>query len=348
MNIRWNKGKGFNSLIVVVIIFISTLKVGQIVFHEFSAKDGGNSFAYVSVLNYGLPLIKTETYNPDDYQDQLEAMKSRILSTFGLSKFTTANIIGNEINFFKQFGYDNDGHSNELALKPFDLNEKSITKINVDSIDNTSLKNNSGDGKPQVLIYHTHYTESFGEGGSFNNDEKYNIAGVGNELEKTLEETYGIKVIHDKTVHNVSDIGAYERSRETVNKYLSKYGDFDIVLDLHRDGLNDVSQKPATTMNINGINMAKISFVTAQNSPRYAKNQALLDRMNSKANELFPGLARKPIVYSSGKGQGFNQGLSDNCLLIEVGSQFNTVDEANQTARIIARLIAEELSSRKK
>ena len=113
-----------------------------------------------------------------------------------------------------------------------------------------------------------------------------------------------------------------------------------MIIDLHRDS---VSNKNAVTANINGENVAKIMFVNAKNSSRYAKNAQLAQALQDKANELYPGFARSIYTYNSGI-LAFNQDLSDNSVLIECGSNVNTMDEAKNSAKYIARIIAEYLN----
>ena len=68
-----------------------------------------------------------------------------------------------------------------------------------------------------------------------------NVVGVGDVLANELEENYGISVIHDKTNHCISYNDSYTRSGETVDKYLQEYGDFKMIIHLHRDSLDDKS-----------------------------------------------------------------------------------------------------------
>jgi Stage II sporulation protein P (SpoIIP). len=112
--------------------------------------------------------------------------------------------------------------------------------------------------KPEILIYHTHTSESFGENGNYNDDPKKNIVDVGEELKAELENNYGISVIHDTTVHNNDFNRSYYKSRETVDKYMKKYGDFKLVIDMHRDALYSRS---SITTKMNGENVTKVMFV---------------------------------------------------------------------------------------
>ena len=84
-------------------------------------------------------------------------------------------------------------------------------------------------------------------------------------------------------------------------------------------------------------------FVNARNSSRYQKNQEVTKYFNDKMNELFPTVSRGIYTYKKGI-LSFNQDLSDNSILIECGSNINSISEAKNTAKLIARIIAEFLN----
>ena len=84
-------------------------------------------------------------------------------------------------------------------------------------------------------------------------------------------------------------------------------------------------------------------IVTAENSTRYEANKALVDKLYNTANTLFPGLIRNTYVYNPG-ATSINYSLSDNFVLMEVGSNINAAQEAKLTAKYIARVVAEHLN----
>ena len=113
-----------------------------------------------------------------------------------------------------------------------------------------------------------------------------------------------------------------------------------MIIDLHRDSS---SNKNTITTTINGENYARVMFVNARNSSRYQKNQEVTKYFNDKMNELFPTVSRGIYTYKKGI-LSFNQDLSDNSILIECGSNINSISEAKNTAKLIARIIAEFLN----
>lgn len=344
-------------LLLAVLVFFS-YRVIKVLGNN---KERGG-LAYVQLLNFGMPVVENQIYDEGAYTENHLSIKTVCLDALGLNKINCYGIVNNEVSFYKQ-GFQSDEKHTSVNISPFKINDSSVVKVdnNSSNTSNSDDKNDSNDSKvdtksspaynpklkknidhskPEVLIYHSHTTENYAEAGGDTLDENYSVVGVGSEISRILEEDYGISVIHDKTNHSVSYNDSYKRSNETVSRYLNKYGDFKMIVDLHRDSIDN---KAAVTANINGENVAKLMFVTAKNSTRYGKNSALADELMNNANAFFPGLAIKILTYNHGIN-GFNEGLSDNSMLIECGANVNTSAEAKGSAKYIARLIAEHVN----
>ena len=325
--------------LVVLILLISILfiRLGNVLKEN---KERG-AFAYVQLLNLGMPIIQSQVYDEGTYAENKLSIKNVCIEVLGLNNFNYRGIIQNEISFFSNM--KDNGSKEAFTFNPFQVSEDSISKLpaNNDSkntqIYNPNLKKEINKSKPEVLIYHSHTTENYNATEPESSDENTNVVGVGDVLASELEENYGISVIHDKTDHCISYNDSYTRSGETVDKYLKQYGDFKMIIDLHRDSLEN---KAATTTEIYGMGAAKIMFVNAENSTRYAKNKELTEKVFNKTGELFPSLPIKILTYHRGKN-AFNQSKSDGCLLFEIGANKNTPDESKVTAQCMARVIAE-------
>lgn len=223
---------------------------------------------------------------------------------------------------------------NELASK--DLN------INFDS------------ENPKILIYHTHGSEGFADSKSSKKAET--IIGVGDKLTQILEETYGIKTYHDRNFYDTIN-GTLDRSKaytyagNGVSKILKKYPSIEVVIDLHRDAVTE-GTKLVTT--VNGKQTAKIMFFnglsrTSKNgdigylqNPNKEDNLAFSLQMQLAAAKLYPGFTRK--IYL--KGYRYNLHLKPRSLLIEVGAQTNTKEEAQNAMEPLAKLLYEVLKKK--
>ncbi|WP_180278005.1 MULTISPECIES: stage II sporulation protein P [unclassified Clostridium] len=336
-------GPNINIGLIILIVFISILfvRLGNVLNNN---KERG-AFAYVQLLNLGMPIIESQVYDEGTYAENKISLKNVCLQVLGLNNLSYKGIIENEISLFNA-GENGSGNKSTFSFNPFQISDDSIQKLSVNNdskntkIYDPSLKKEINKSKPEVLIYHSHTTENYNASEPDSLNEDTNVVGVGDVLANELEENYGISVIHDKTNHCISYNDSYTRSGETVDKYLKQYGDFKMIIDLHRDSVED---KAATTTEVDGMSASKIMFVNAENSTRYAKNKELTEKVFNKTAELFPTLPIKILTYHRGKN-AFNQSKSDGCLLFEIGSHTNTPEESKVTAECMARVIAEILN----
>lgn len=237
---------------------------------------------------------------------------------------------------------------------------------NKTSVDNNTLKEESrllpdfrieDTDEPQVLIYHTHTTESYEPyvrdfyDANFNyrtTDETKNVIMVGNEIQKGLEAA-GIGVIHSTVIHDYPSYnGAYDRSAETINEILEKYPSIKVVLDIHRDAVctESVAYQPYTE--INGKEAAQIMIISGcddgtMNMPDYMKNFRFASLLQSQIENDNHGLTR-PILFDY---RHYNQDITTGSLLIEVGSHGNTLEQACYSGELLGKSIARALEGLK-
>lgn len=341
---------------IVLILLLFTIFMVRFVNIAAEKKVRGN-LAYVQLLNLGLPIIDSNYFDEDAYVESDVTIASIALEAANINGLNPVSLISYEIPYLKNDELINENNPSTSVFNSFKLSDGSVAKLNpeeLNGIGNNSvtasaaydpkLKKTLNQAKPEVLIYHTHTTESYLPSNRDSTDENLNVVGVGDVLANELEQNYGISVIHDKTMHSASYEDSYTRSNETVSKYLKKYGDFKLIIDLHRDAIGS-SNKSAFALNINNETVAKIMFVTAKNSSYYKDNEAMAESLNSIARGLFPGFSKGIHPYNRGKG-AFNQGLSKNSVLIEVGADGNTATESKASAKYIGRIIAEKLNGK--
>lgn len=199
--------------------------------------------------------------------------------------------------------------------------------------------------QPQVLIYHTHATESYlptlrgwyGLNESFRSDQnEENMVAVGEVLTQTLEQA-GIKVIHDTTQHdNPSYTGAYDRSRETMRKYLEQYPSIKVTLDVHRDAITrDDNTVIAPTATVEGQQVAQVMIISCADGdriPNFRQNFTFAAGLQQQAAQLYPDLMR-PILFD--QNRFYNQDLTTGSLLLEFGSHGNTLAQAKRSAVLV-------------
>lgn len=208
--------------------------------------------------------------------------------------------------------------------------------------------------KPTILVYHSHTTEGYTllDVGYYtesldlrSKDNDKNMVRVGDELVKYLE-LQGFNVIHDTEMHDENYSGAYDSSRQTIEKYLEEYPSIEITIDVHRDDItydNNTKVKPTAT--INGKKAARMMIIAGaeygriENFPNWEYNLRFDLAVQNKVEEMYSGLMR-PILFSERK---YNMFETKNSFLLEVGTDGNTLDEACYSARLFATALGELL-----
>lgn len=210
-------------------------------------------------------------------------------------------------------------------------------------------------GEPQVLIMHTHETESYEPytrdfyDSSFTSrttDDSMNMAAVGDKIAEQLEGA-GIGVIHDVTKHDYPSYnGSYDRSRVTALDILAENPSIKVVLDIHRDAIErSDGTRIAPTVEINGKNAAQVMIISGcddgtMGMPDYMKNFRFASALQQQLEEDFPGLTR-PVLFDY---RQYNQDLTTGSILIEVGGHANSIDEALYSGELIGRALADLFS----
>ena len=201
------------------------------------------------------------------------------------------------------------------------------------------------DGEPAVLILHSHGTESYTKTEDYQEtvdyrtlNTGYNVVSIGDHVAKLLE-AGGIRVIHDRTMHDdASYSNAYFSARDSIEAYLKQYPSIRMVLDIHRDSAEDSSGNQfRPIVSVANADAAQLMFVVGtdaggQSHPRWQQNMALAIKLHTQLQKQYPGLCR-PISLRSSR---FNQDLSAGAMLIEVGSAGNTRQEALLAAELLA------------
>lgn len=203
-----------------------------------------------------------------------------------------------------------------------------------------------GSSEPQVLIYHTHATESFDRytAGYYDktystrsSDNSMNMVSVGAIVAKTLNDA-GICTVQSDTQHDYQYNGSYQRSRQTIEDYLKKYPSIKVVLDLHRDGIESDGVRMRPVVDVDGVPAAQMMIIAAADSENrwnYFENLRLAARIQAQAAEIYPGLMR-PVDF---KYTTYNQDMSPGALLIEIGSHGNSLTEAQYSSYLLANVL---------
>ncbi len=208
-----------------------------------------------------------------------------------------------------------------------------------------------------VLVFHTHTTETYQllDKLSFSNNfsprnenENMNMVRVGKEIVSQLEEA-GIGVIHDTQIYDKKYSGAYDRSGKAIDEYLKKYPSIQVVIDVHRDAIQpSKAEKIKPVAKINGKKAAQIMIITGceggdiTDFPNWEDNLTFALHLQKTAEEMYPGLMR-PVFFCNRK---YNMYKTKCSLLLEMGSDANTLDEAAYSGRLIGDVLAKLIETK--
>lgn len=208
------------------------------------------------------------------------------------------------------------------------------------------------DKNASVLIVHTHTTESYTQSENYTytptdtdrtTDKNFNTARIGKEICDVLTQN-GIKVIHDTTINDYPSYnGSYSRSGTNISNAIKNDPSIKIVLDVHRDAIEGANgEKIKYTAPIDGKNAACVMFVAGSNlsgseHSEWETNMQFAATAQQHIQSLYPGLMR-PINFRS---QRFNQHLTPGSIIVEVGTNGNTLDEAILGARYFANALSD-------
>ncbi len=258
-----------------------------------------------------------------------------------------------------EYTFTDDGVTDSFAAVKVKNTNK--TQINIADKLKEELVIPKTENGPTVLLYHTHTTETYllldrdfyAQGFlSRSNDENRNMVRVGKAVKQELEKM-GFNVIHDTAVYDNPYTGAYYRSMDAAEAYLEKYPSIKITIDLHRDAIqNDSGVKTKPTAVINGKKAAQIMIIAGcqeegngiTDLPEWEQNLTFALKLQQSMETLYPGLTR-PVFFCA---RSYNMGLTPYSLLVEMGTDANTLDEAVYSGKMLGRALGKVIEESKK
>jgi len=262
----------------------------------------------------------------------------------------------NEIEFALNSG---EAKANEVDdyvfIGDLDIRNDSSIELDINSLIAQKPTLSSVTGEPQVLIIHTHGSEAYtqSEGDNYVESDPYrtedksrNVIKVGDVLAEVLEEK-GIGVIHDRELYDSpSYTGSYTRSGKAVETYLREFPSIAVVIDLHRDaiGSGGTAYKTKAEPALGSCAQVMVLIGTGENGlnhPNWQENMKLALRIQQAMEDRYPGLARPLAV----KSERYNQHLSTGAMIVEVGSNGNTLAEAVTAIRLFGDAAGDVLKS---
>jgi len=184
--------------------------------------------------------------------------------------------------------------------------------------------------RPKVGIYHSHGAESYvPSDGDDSIEQGGGILDVGERFSEALEQK-GVDTVHETETHVPHDAGAYMRSRRTAEQLLSEE-QVDLKIDVHRDATPPEAYEAV----VNGEQVTNLLLVVGAQNQNAANNKQVAKELKTIADERYPGLV-KGILSAPGS---YNQDLSPNSILVEVGAHQNKKEEAKRAVTMFADVV---------
>ncbi|QWU15022.1 stage II sporulation protein P [Paenibacillus sophorae] len=207
----------------------------------------------------------------------------------------------------------------------------------------------SDTGVKRILIYHSHPREAYNPLLSTKSDSPNsanpakNVMLVGSYIAQRLEKR-GIGTLHSEVDYatKVADYNwnfSYKYSRVTVKAVMAENTGMTELIDIHRDS----QRHDKTTTVIDGKSYAQVYFILGRSNNNWKKNEEFANKIHQQLEKKYPGLSRGIWGKSSGKGNNgeYNQSMSPNSVLIEVGGIDSTEAELKATSEVLADAIAD-------
>ena len=236
------------------------------------------------------------------------------------------------------------------------INNQTKFNINVDDLLNAKLPFKYNSTQMQVLIVHTHGTESYSsaEATTYNKNDStrsennsQNVIKVGDEIRKELE-SQGVNVVHDTTLHDIPSFnGSYTSALKTINEYLQKYPTIKVVIDVHRDSMvTSTGVKYRPVLQIGNTKAAQMMLVMGSSEgglehKNWQINLAFASKLQKRMNDIYPNIMR-PIEL---RPERYNEHATPGSILIEIGSDANSLDQAIVSGKIFADVVAATLKA---
>lgn len=329
---------------------------------------------FISLL--GNVLVQSEKMRNFFVMHTIPVMKIVDESSTGIITFTHLNIIRYKLmseNIFIELPEDKvevveDIEKNEVVeIKEEEIDTpqvKSVTldwknelrnetkyKIDVDKLKNEDLKFGLKKKNTEVIIYHTHTTETYSKDRDFDYeasgefrtlDKNANVVRVGEKIKECLEKN-NVGVYHDTEYYDYPSYNlSYSKAGKAILNLLKKYSNAKVVLDIHRDALGTGDQIYRPVVNINGEDTAQILLVVGTNQgglnhPNWRENLKFALKLQQVANEKYPGFCR----YVSLRKERFNQQVSNGAIIVEMGATGNTMEEVLRAGELFSEILLE-------
>lgn len=200
----------------------------------------------------------------------------------------------------------------------------------VASLTTQEVKQSNG---KSIYIYNTHQGEKYANK-SVKEGSRYLMEQLKQRGYEVNYETNDFELY--KAKNNIDYKYSYTVSKKYINNAVKEHGQYDLVIDFHRDSI----KKSLSTITYENKSYAKLMFVVGKGSSNYKNVKKMSSELSNMLNEKIPKISRGIYVKQS----HYNQDITKNMVLIEVGANENTYEEIQNSLNILTLVIDEYLS----
>lgn len=249
------------------------------------------------------------------------------------------NILNNKFNYINTDVFKLIEESIDNVLdNPVNLLNSNVREVTKKVSSNNDVKkvnkvSTIDDYNPLIYIYNTHQAEDYSD---------YSVYELSAYLSDNLTKEKIDNYFEEQSINtflsenNLKYYESYMVSRKYLTSALEKYNSLKYFIDIHRDSVS----KSKATLNYMNKNYAKVLFIVGLDNNNYKENLNNTTILNNMIEEKIPGISRG-IMKKQGKGVDgvYNQDLSPNLFLIEVGAKDSTKEEVINTINVIKDVI---------
>lgn len=262
-------------------------------------------FIFIFIVLFGSPVIKGIHMTIGNINDQFVLFnQTKSLSPIKIENMTMLNVVRKE----------------DIPYREIDIDKQEEIK---------DIPTNNE--KKSIYIYSTHQKEKY-------LDEKSVVDGSYYLAELLKEKGYEV-IVEDRNLskelsdRNLSYDQSYLISRGAINDAIIEHKGFDLMIDFHRDSVprNSSYIKDDTKA------YAKLMIVLGGLSSHFNQIHLNAKTLYDKTNQIQHGIMKNILVREA----YYNQDISENMLLIEVGSDQNYYEEVKNSIEVLAKAIDE-------
>ena len=246
------------------------------------------------------------------------------------------------------------GSSSQTHYGNLYIKNPTTAKIDAETVLKAPLKWSFDGSGPEILIVHTHGSESYNPHGgiwwlpsdsSRSLDITENIVAVGADLARILHDA-GFSVLHSTTMYDQPTYStSYSSALKGINAYLKQYPSIRVVIDIHRDAMSNETTKYKLVSEINGEDCAQLMFVmgtglSGLSFPNWRENLAFAAKVQSAVLDRYPTLMR-PITITKHR---YNEHTTLASVILEVGTDGNTLEEAKRSINYFGEVLVDVLA----